>query len=270
MFNFLRLSVSGTALILACATVCFAANPNSPFYTTRVGDYNLTIVSDGAGPLLPLDGFVAGVHEAAFKQVLNSRFLSGIQNLDMNVPFLDMGDKKLLFDAGSGGVLGPAFGKLVDNMRKAGLDPEEVDTVVITHAHPDHIGGILAPDGSLAFPNANYMIPRVEYEFWRDVSFEDAIIQNSTIPEELRQRMTDVPKSVLSVIEDKLVVFELGEEVFPGITSKATPGHTLGHSVFIIRYSCYCSFLFPTDTLPLPYIFPSCCHLKCAWNASPP
>jgi glyoxylase-like metal-dependent hydrolase (beta-lactamase superfamily II) len=110
-------------------------------------------------------------------------------------------------------------GLLEENMRAAGLEPSEIDTVIITHAHPDHVGGTLDETGGLVFPNANYFISGEEWEFWNS---DTAMAKAPAI-------MIDIARRNLHPLKERLTLLEDATEIVPGVRAIATFGHTPGH-----------------------------------------
>ncbi|GMH36753.1 hypothetical protein BSKO_04626 [Bryopsis sp. KO-2023] len=215
--------------ILASSPFCAA---NCTFYKFRIGDFNATILSDGStawdsSTLFP------GTPFQAVEEAFRANFLptDAIQ-FYYNVLHVDTGDKQILFDCGSGVNFGDATGKLLESMQAAGLDPNDVDDIILSHGHVDHLGGIVKPDGSFTFANAKYHISRQEQEYWRDVTLDD-------FPPEFTPDLTEVllrvGKDTLESVAEGLVLFDLGDEVLPGVQSRGATGHTPGHSAFIIK-----------------------------------
>ena len=122
-----------------------------------------------------------------------------------------------------------AVGRTLQNLAAAGVDPKSIDVVLLSHLHPDHTNGIRTADGSLAFPNAEIMVPAKDWEFW--ISDENAAKAQSN--EMMKNYFANV-KKIFAGIESKVTKYEWGKEVAPGITSIATPGHTPGHTSFAI------------------------------------
>lgn len=217
--------------LLLVLPVAHAAN--SQHYSFTVGDIKGTVLSDGyfegnASDVLH-DAVDPNLREAALSQ----NFLpQKVISFYYNPLYLDFGDRKVMIDVGSSDKFGPTTGKLMENMLAAGLDPLEVTDVLITHAHVDHIAGLLLPDGSPAFPNTKVYLSRIEYDFWMNASEEDF---PADLQPELLELLLGVAKMTLEAVKDKLILFELGDEVVPGITSRGAGGHTPGQVNYVIR-----------------------------------
>src|SRR5271154_5929010 len=127
------------------------------FYRFALGDAEITVVSDGPLPLGPPKGTFVGVPDDEVKKMLSANFLSPDNVvLEQNSPIVNTGDKVILFDTGMGTskAFGPTTGRQQKSMAEAGIKPEEIDAVVLSHAHIDHIGGIVDANDKPLFPNA--------------------------------------------------------------------------------------------------------------------
>ena len=121
-------------------------------------------------------------------------------------------------------------GQMLSNFTAAGFDPKQVDMVIISHFHGDHIGGLLTVEGNPAFPNAEVKVPVDEWNYWLD----DANMNKAPEGSNLRNAHGNVRRVFGAIPGKNLTKFESGKEVAPGITSMATPGHTPGHTSFVI------------------------------------
>jgi glyoxylase-like metal-dependent hydrolase (beta-lactamase superfamily II) len=205
-----------------------AGEPGPNWRRYSIGGATVTVVLDG---LRPGDGpyptFGADQDEAAVAALMRENFLPEKRFVNGFLPVLvEAGGQLALFDTGMGR-MGRAngLGQLRERMGEAGYRPEDVDLVVLTHLHGDHIGGLMEEDGP-AFPNARYAAGRTEYEWWtsdeaRSGDRKDgaALVERTVVP--LRDRMTFLGE---------------GDEAMPGIVAHEAFGHTQGHMIFEMRF----------------------------------
>ena len=129
------------------------------FYRSKLGDFELTVVSDGARPIPLPPQFVRNVsNEEVLKAAEAAYMPKGTVFAPFNPLVVNTGSTLVLIDAGSGPIA-PTVGLLPQSLAAAGIDPKSIDIVLISHLHGDHINGIKKPDGSLAFPNAEIKVP---------------------------------------------------------------------------------------------------------------
>jgi glyoxylase-like metal-dependent hydrolase (beta-lactamase superfamily II) len=200
----------------------------SYFYRFNLGNAEVTVVSDGPLPLGAPKGTFVGAPDEEIKKMLTDNFLSSDNIvLEQNSPIVNMGDKLVLFDTGMGTskAFGPTTGRQQKSMAEAGIKPEDIDAVVFTHAHIDHIGGVVDESGKVLFPNAQFYIAQSDFDYWTD---------EGKMGSPLKDFIVHARKNLLPV-RDRLVFYKDGQEVLPGVTAMAAPGHTVGHHIFMVN-----------------------------------
>ncbi|MFV3129038.1 MBL fold metallo-hydrolase [Niveispirillum sp. KHB5.9] len=146
---------------------------------------------------------------------------AGTADIPVNIPLIRAGKALILVDTGSGDKFQPSAGRLRDNLLAAGIDPGTITHVVLTHAHPDHSGGVLLPGGGLSFPNATYYVSAAEWDFWMGPA-PDARYPG------LRDFVPGARRD-LGAVADRVVRLKDGDEVVADLRTLSTPGHTPGH-----------------------------------------
>ena len=198
------------------------------YYPFKLGEAVITVVSDGPLDLGdPRENFM-GVEPKQVSEMLHRNFLPEDNVvLDQNIPVVDINGKRVIFDTGMGTskMFGETTGRLMKSLSEAGIVPESIDAVVLSHAHIDHVGGVCDDDGNPNFPNAQVYISQRDFEDWTD---------GSTLDASFAAQVENARKNLLPV-RDRLVFFKDGEEFLSGVTAVHAPGHTLGHHCFVVH-----------------------------------
>ncbi|MDR0864008.1 MAG: MBL fold metallo-hydrolase [Candidatus Symbiothrix sp.] len=195
-------------ILIGMTTISVKAQSNSPLFSENVGDYKVYLLSEGQ------QKGNTGILIGATPEMIAEQIPEGTFPNASNAFLIQTPDKNILVDTG--------FGRLLfDNLESIGLDAKQIDVVLITHMHGDHIGGLLK-DGQIAFPNADLYIAQPEHDYWVNQNNAGAI-------------------NVINAYKKQLNLFEPNEleniitPLLPGITPVAAYGHTPGHTVFLVE-----------------------------------
>lgn len=197
------------------------------FYRLRVGRFLVTLVNDGVGTRPLAEDFVRNAGRAEVQAALDAvRQPTETLSTTYTTTLIDDGTRRILIDAGNGEG-GPQPGLWQRNLAAAGYTPDQIDIVIASHFHPDHIAGIRRLDGTLAFPRAQLMGPEAEWAFWLDEG------RAAAAPEAAR-RAFDIARRVLGPERQRIELFAGEKELVPGLTALPAPGHTPGHTAFLL------------------------------------
>mgnify|MGYP002780637014 FL=1 len=237
-----RRALLGAAAALPALHLTRRAEAAAPFrnelppawHRFRIGEFEATVVSDGSLPLGDPAQSFTGMSGAELGTMLRGAFLApDAATLEQNALIVNTGRQLVLFDTGMGDsmgaasrMFGPTTGRLIRNMRAAGIEPSQIDLVCATHAHCDHIWALVDEAGNRNFPNAQVAISEADVRFWTD----DA---NKRGPAFMEPFIEGAKKN-LAAYRDRMIMLRDGGEVAPGVTALAAPGHTVGHHVFAI------------------------------------
>lgn len=227
----------GSAPVLACGELVAQADapaakaqPTTPeIYSFQLGDWPAYVIHDGTLPNANLQPFFlpeAAPHE--LEKLLGEQFLSP-KNwvLSLNVLVFRTPQGVVLVDSGMGVGVTPTTGRLKRGLEVLGIAPDQVKAVVLSHAHPDHLGGTIDhTSNQLAFPQARIFMSRSEADFW---GAEQPDLSTTTLPEAIKKNGVTVAHKVLNAAGDQLHKVENEEEFWPGFRYLNAPGHTPGH-----------------------------------------
>jgi glyoxylase-like metal-dependent hydrolase (beta-lactamase superfamily II) len=231
------------------------------YYRFKVGDAEVTVVSDGALDLGDPKGTFTGVPEDELRKMLSDNFLSPTDVvLEQNSPIVNIGDKLVLFDTGLGTAkaFGPTTGRQQQSMKEAGIKPEDIDAVVFSHGHIDHIGGVVDENNKVLFPNAQYYIAESDLDYWTDYAKAGPALK----------AFVDHARKNLLPVRDRLLFYKDGQEFLPGIQALAAPGHTVGHSIFMIS-SGGKSFAYTADLTHHPILLMEKPRMEFSFDTDP-
>jgi glyoxylase-like metal-dependent hydrolase (beta-lactamase superfamily II) len=226
--------------------------PNLPsvgYKRMKLGKMEVIALNDGAVRRPLGEEFVTNAPLEQVKALLASQNLP-TDYIDVPyTPFLLInGDQRYLFDTGFADNGPPTTGKLAAQLAAVGLKATDINNVVLSHYHGDHINGLRNKAGELVYPNARVHVPAAEHAFWMD----DARMEAA--PPAMKGAFMGVRRALGNLGGDQLVKFESGAVVAPGITSVAAFGHTPGHTLFRMDSEGQ-SFAYVADITNVPSLF---------------
>lgn len=199
---------------------------SATFPTLDLGDVSVTAVSDG---YLQVDfGMLLNIHAAEAGQIQSNAGVKNHTAVHINTFLVRRNGKNILIDSGAGGIKGWG-GQLVNNLAALGVEPGDISTVLLTHAHPDHIGGLLTPSAEPIFTSAELMISSAEFNFLEDD-------QNLSEASERAKGNFHLARNVFKKYQRNIRLIDEGEAL-PGIFSTPLGGHTPGHTGYRIEGS---------------------------------
>lgn len=224
---------------------------NTEIHQFQLGEFDCVIVNDGtfAYPQ-PIEFLFASAPKDRLTQALQARnldpetwteYVSTYPSLLVNT-----GKHLVLVDTGAGH-FAPTTGQLLANLQTVGITPDQINTVILTHGHADHIGGNLDSTGQPTFCNARYVMSRAEWEFWSS----DPDLSSLQMDPRMIAGIRAVARAMLPPLQDRTELVEDGDEIVPGIRAIAAPGHTPGHLALAITSGDE-QLLWGADAVPHP------------------
>lgn len=247
-------AMPSAAVSPARAAAPLAGKQAASFYRYKLGDYEITVVTDGINRFKYPDNFVTNVKRDEVNNALAAAYLEKDM---MAVPYspivVNTGTKLIVIDTGTGEAnftaSKGAAGQFQANLAASGIDAKAIDTVIISHYHGDHVNGLLKADNSLAFPNAEILVPAAEHKFWMDDG------EMSRAPAGRMEGLFKNNRRVFAgEVLKRLKTYEAGKEIAPGITPVATYGHTPGHTSHVITSGGRTVYV-QADVTNVPFLF---------------
>jgi len=186
-----------------------------------IGGARVTALNDGFLPIGP--DALNGIEPEAFMELLRAAHIEGEAHpTGVNAYLVETGEATVLVDTGTGNAMGPSLGQLASNMAALGIDPASVDTVIATHLHPDHVGGVLAEGGN-PFANAGLKVHEADLDFWTGGEVRKQAPESA-------QGFFDAAEAAVAAFGERVETFADGADLGGGMTAMHLPGHTVGHS----------------------------------------
>ncbi len=230
---------------------------HSSFSTHHIGDFLVTALSDGTMSA-SLD-LLSGIETAEAAAIQGCARVSEPGNIHINGYLIQGRGRTILVDTGTGG-LNNVAGQLKENLGAADISPDDVDTVLLTHGHPDHIGGLLDAEGQPVFKQAELHLHPLEAQYWRDD-------ERFNLANERGQRNFHLARRTLDAYARQVRLFD-EREIMEGILPVWLPGHTPGHSGFRITSGDECLLIWG-DIVHFPHIQSACPGVSIVFDCDP-
>jgi len=198
----------------------------SGLYHLALGDVVITAVNDGT--FQASFDLIAGVERSECERIERAAFRPVPPKMTMNAFLLQMDGRLMLVDAGCGTSMGPTLGMVCRNLAGMGVMPEDIDTILVTHMHPDHINGLVHEDGEATFPNAELLVNEIELQFFLDPD------SPARSPDGEPQDFFGGFRRATKPYADRIRTVKEGP-VMPGITAITQPGHTPGQTGWLVE-----------------------------------
>ncbi|XUV80593.1 MBL fold metallo-hydrolase [Enterobacter sp. TMH.L2] len=225
-FLMLLTLLGGTISVSVLATPQAITQQQSPgYYRMMLGDWQITAVSDGT-VVVPLDKLLTHITPQKLRERMAEDAMTPAAETSINAFVINTGRELILVDTGAGELFGSAGGHLLENLRAAGIAPEDISLVLLTHIHADHSGGV-EYRGKPAFPNARVRVEQKDVDFWLNPA------HLSDVEPGQRHTFAESERSLRPVIDaGKLTTFHAPTEILPGIEAIPAAGHTPGSVIY--------------------------------------
>jgi len=265
MHTFTRRNLLSTAVAAAATAAMpldFSARAATPpagkqtagWYRYKIGTFEVTVATDGVARFKMAEDHVTNIKRDAVNAALAEVFMEkDMMTTPYNPIAINTGSKLCVIDTGTGEAnykkTNGVGGQFVSNLAAAGIERTTVDTVIISHYHGDHINGLLMADNSLTYPNAEILVPAVEHKYWMDDG------EMSRAPKgRLEGNFKNVRRVFNAETLKRVKTYEWGKDVIAGITAQGTPGHTPGHTSFVVGSGSDQVYV-QSDVTHVPFLF---------------
>lgn len=215
----------GVGKAMASAPMAHSAAPG--YYRFMLGNFEVTALSDGT-VALPVDKLLQGIKSSNVDKLLAEDFESSPVQTSINAFLINTGKKLVLIDTGAGNLFGPTLGNMLKNLKASGYQPDQVDDILLTHMHPDHLGGLLT-NGQIAFPHATVWVNKKDADYW----LNPANVAGA------KKNLQGFFKGAIASIKPyreagHFKTFTGQQSLLPGIRTEPELGHTPGHSGYLV------------------------------------
>lgn len=208
----------------------FQKTQNAGWHRFNIGAFEGTVIWDGWIDHGYDEFWPNGDRDELNRLIAEYQLATPTFAMDLNVVVVNTGDRLIAVDAGMGRDItwfGEDMGEMPSNMAHAGIDPKDIDTVLMTHLHPDHVCGLIHPDGSAVFPNAELFVSEPDWAEWTDESRLD-------LTDHRGPWTAEAIRSVKPYL-DRVKLFQMGDKLFDGVSTIAGPGHSGGQTGFLFE-----------------------------------
>ncbi|OXB07743.1 MBL fold metallo-hydrolase [Flavobacterium pectinovorum] len=220
-------------LLSLCSKTIVAQNStlaNQPgYYRTQVSEAIVYSLFDGTYPV-NVGEILHGIPRKEIAAKMQSDSHDTIYNINFSAFLIVLKEQRILVDTGCGTFMGSGAGNLVTNLKAVGLGPEDITAVLITHAHADHVGGLINASNERVFPNATVYLNKAEKDYWLSaVNKKNADASNQPIFDQVEKALTPY------IAVNKIKTFSAGSVIIPGISTIDTHGHTPGSTAYLLE-----------------------------------
>jgi glyoxylase-like metal-dependent hydrolase (beta-lactamase superfamily II) len=240
-----RQILAGSAAVTLSMTLNDPARAQATAHRFKVGAFEVTVLSDGS--MSQQTSFVLPKTPAAEAEALFKPAPVAFADIALNVTLVRTPDDLILIDCGGGAEFLPTLGRFADRLEAAGIKPEAITRVILTHAHPDHFWGLIDPfEGATRFPQAKHYMTAAERDFWLDPNVADGLA-------DVLKGMANGTHRRLKTVAERIEPTKAGADIVPGVTLIDTGGHTPGH-VSVLLKSGADTLLIGGDVLTHPLV----------------